>query len=90
MRRERLRCGPKVRRGLENRVQYWRDGHAHHLPKDPDEQHWLAQRSGFADWRALEVQLQKWRTIAAESFDQLFGEEEKAKTTGSKAGLLVT
>lgn len=72
-------------RALENRVQYWSDGHQHHLPMEPEKQQWLAIQSGFADWSALSAALAEWRHDASEAFDQLFQEEENVTEKPAKS-----
>lgn len=63
-------------RALENRVQYWSDGHQHHLPTETEKQQWLAVQSGFTDWSALSDTLAQWRCDASEAFDNLFRDED--------------
>lgn len=67
-------------RGLENRVQYWADGHEHHLPEDAEKQAWLATASGFDDWAALTQALYHWRSIASSAFDTLFHDDNDTQT----------
>lgn len=64
-------------RGLENRVQYWSDGHEHHIPADKEKQDWLAEASGFKNWTEVTEALQNWRRIASTAFDALFHDEEQ-------------
>ena len=63
-------------RGLENRVQYWSDGHEHHMPEDPEKQAWLANISGFTHWHELMTVLSEWRYTASTAFDALFHDAE--------------
>ena len=61
-------------RGLENRVQYWADGHTHFIPTDPDQQAWLADRSGFDSWTALEARLIDVRQTVEDAVTPLFAD----------------
>lgn len=77
---QQLRAAYKGLRALENRVQYWSDGHQHHLPEDGEQQKWLAEVSGFANWEELTQSLKQWRIIASSAFDALFHDEEERQT----------
>lgn len=65
-------------RGLENRVQYWADGHTHFVPSAAEQQEWLADRSGFGDWSSLNERLVETRRFVDETVSTLFANHGKA------------
>lgn len=67
-------------RGLENRVQYWADGHIHFVPEDPAQQEWLSDRSGFGSWAELQKEIAAVRQFVDEAAAPLFADVEKPVT----------
>ncbi len=63
-------------RALENRVQLWADGHEHALPNTPDQQAWIAQRSGQPDWAALEQEVVAIRARVQAAFQAYFATDD--------------
>ena len=64
-------------RGLENRVQYWSDGHTHFVPENPEQQEWLADRSGFGSWSLLQKEIAQVRQFVDAAVSPLFADVEK-------------
>lgn len=60
-------------RRLENRLQEFGDQQTHTLPQDADGRACLATSMDFADWRALERELQAHRDNVRAQFDQVLG-----------------
>ncbi len=69
-----------VLRGLENRVQYWSDGHTHFIPDDPAQQHWLAERSGAASWATLQKDITAIRRFVDQAAAPLFADVQRPAT----------
>lgn len=87
----RLKRSYHLLRGLENRVQYWADAHTHFVPTDPEQQAWLAGRSGFDSWPMLADALVETRRFIDDSVSGLFAEFERpqvqaASVTAEPAG----
>jgi glutamate-ammonia-ligase adenylyltransferase len=68
-------------RGLENRVQYWADGHTHFVPEDPAQQEWLAERSGARSWAELGREIADVRQFVDQTVSPLFADVERPATT---------
>lgn len=68
-------------RGLENRVQYWSDGHTHFVPENPEQQEWLSDRSGFGSWTELQKEIAVVRRFVDEAVAPLFADVEKPVVT---------
>ena len=64
-------------RGLENRVQYWADGHTHFIPEDPAQQLWLTERSGAGSWRELQQEIAAVRRFVDDAVSPLFVDVER-------------
>ena len=64
-------------RGLENRVQYWSDGHTHFVPDDSEQQEWLAARSGFGSWAELGREIADVRQFVDQTVAPLFADVER-------------
>ena len=64
-------------RGLENRVQYWADGHTHFIPEDPAQQLWLTERSGAGSWRELQQEIAAVRRFVDDAVSPLFADVER-------------
>lgn len=61
-------------RRTENRLQAMADRQTHDLPANPVDQARLALAMGCRDWPEFLQQLNRWRTLVQEQFDQVFSE----------------
>lgn len=63
-------------RTLEHRLQQMDDRQIHELPNDSQMRTLLANGMGYADWDALESDLQRHRDLVHAQFAQIFGTDE--------------
>lgn len=63
-------------RRCENRVQEWNDQQAHDLPEMPEQQGYLAESMGFADYAEFLCALNQHRSFVEGEFKALFAEDE--------------
>lgn len=68
-------------RRLEHRLQYLDDAQTHNLPAADMDRRQLAAAMGFADWDALQQELQARCKWVASQFEQVFGAPQEDQST---------
>ncbi|MBN2647438.1 MAG: bifunctional [glutamate--ammonia ligase]-adenylyl-L-tyrosine phosphorylase/[glutamate--ammonia-ligase] adenylyltransferase [Thiotrichales bacterium] len=63
-------------RRAENRVQMWADMQTHDLPDNPQQQQFLAESMGFADYASFQTQLAEHRAFVEQQFFEVFAETQ--------------
>jgi [glutamine synthetase] adenylyltransferase / [glutamine synthetase]-adenylyl-L-tyrosine phosphorylase len=67
-----LRSAYVFLRNLEHRLQYLDDQQTQDIPEDPQDRALIAEAMGFADYAALDAELESHREVVSRHFDAIF------------------
>ena len=72
-------------RNLEHRLQYLDDQQTQKLPENTEDQNVIAEAMGYPDYAAFLSELDRHRELVSLQFEQIFGEEQEARSEESLA-----